>query len=181
MLARGLHSPRTTSAGRLFDAVASLLDLRHRVAFEGQAAMALEFICDRDERGAYPLPLCQNPSEEANGSRNPERARYVLDWQPLLEELLADSRRGVGAGIIAARFHNALVEGIVRVAEEAGQRQVALTGGCFQNRLLSERAMSRLAAAGFEVLVHRQVPANDGGLSLGQITVAAARLETGRI
>jgi hydrogenase maturation protein HypF len=181
MLARGLRSPRTTSAGRLFDAVASLLDLRHRVAFEGQAAMALEFISDRDEQGAYPLPLRQNRWEEANRGPLSERAQHVLDWQPLLEELLADSRRGVGAGIIAARFHNALVEGIVRVAEEAGQRQVALTGGCFQNRLLSEQALSRLAAAGFEVLVHRQVPANDGGLSLGQITVAAARLEAGGI
>jgi hydrogenase maturation protein HypF len=181
MLVRGLHSPRTTSAGRLFDAVASLLDLRQRVAFEGQAAMALEFISDRHERGAYPLPLRRSRSEEANDGPLPERPRHVLDWQPLVEELLSDSRRGVGAGIIAARFHNGLVEGIVRVAEEAGQRQIALTGGCFQNRLLSEQTMSRLAAAGFEVLVHRQVPANDGGLSLGQITVAAARLEAAGI
>ena len=79
--------------------------------------------------------------------------------------------------MIAARFHNALAEGIVKVAREAGQERVALTGGCFQNRLLSRRAAERLTAAGFEVLQHRQVPANDGGLSLGQIMVAAAQLQ----
>ena len=78
--------------------------------------------------------------------------------------------------MIAARFHNALVEGILELARISGERKVVLTGGCFQNRLLSERASERLGAAGFEVLQHRQVPANDGGLSLGQVAIAAARM-----
>ena len=91
--------------------------------------------------------------------------------------MLTDLRRGVATGIMAARFHNALVEAIVAVAQAAGERRVALTGGCFQNRLLTERAAERLERAGFEVLLHRQVPPNDGGISLGQVAIAAAMTE----
>lgn len=90
--------------------------------------------------------------------------------------VVADLRRGVPQGIIAARFHNALVEAIVAVAQNVGAARVALTGGCFQNRLLTERAADRLQRAGFEVLLHRHVPPNDGGISLGQVAVAAAKL-----
>jgi hydrogenase maturation protein HypF len=79
--------------------------------------------------------------------------------------------------MIAARFHNALAEAILAVAKAVGEPKVALTGGCFQNRLLTERASQRLREAGFDVLLHRQVPPNDGGISLGQIAVAAARME----
>ncbi len=99
----------------------------------------------------------------------------------MVEAVTADVRKGVSPGAIAARFHNALVEAIVAVAEATGEAHVALTGGCFQNRLLVENTAERLQRAGFEVLLHRQVPPNDGGISLGQIAVAAARLrqETG--
>ncbi|MFN2165469.1 MAG: carbamoyltransferase HypF, partial [Anaerolineae bacterium] len=100
----------------------------------------------------------------------------ILDWQPLLESILADLRRGVSSGIMAARFHAALTDGIVALAQLVGQGRVALTGGCFQNRLLAERTASRLRESGFEVLLHRQVPPNDGGISLGQIAVAATQL-----
>ena len=85
----------------------------------------------------------------------------------------------MGQGVIAARFHNALAEAILAVARHAGAPRVALTGGCFLNRLLLERAAARLAESGFEVLLHRQAPPGDGGISLGQIAVAAAQL--GRI
>ena len=91
--------------------------------------------------------------------------------------MLTDLRRGVATGIMAARFHNALVEAIVAVAQAAGERQVALTGGCFQNRLLTERAAERLERAGFEVLLHRQVPPNDGGISLGQVVDCGGKTE----
>ena len=104
------------------------------------------------------------------------RQPSILDWRPLLDAVLTDLRRGVATGIMAARFHNALVEAIVAVAQAAGERRVALTGGCFQNRLLTERAAERLERAGFEVLLHRQVPPNDGGISLGQVAIAAAQL-----
>ena len=177
MLESGFRAPLTTSAGRLFDAVASLLDVRQEVAFEGQAAMMLEDIADPDQHDAYPLPLerWHSPDEAVT-----DVPRFMLDWGPLLEAVMEDSRRGRGVGMIAARFHNAMAEGIVRVAREAGQSQVALSGGCFQNRLLSLRTTELLEADGFEVLRHRQVPANDGGLSLGQIAVAAAQLAAGK-
>ena len=165
MLARGVNAPLTTSAGRLFDAVAALIGLRQAVSFEGQAAMELEYAADSNETGAYPLALV--------GGEN--WSPLVLDWGPLVAALLADLRSGVATGIMAARFHNGLVEAIVRVAQAVGERRVALSGGCFQNRLLTERAAARLRAAGFEVLLHRQTPPNDGCISLGQVAVAAAR------
>jgi hydrogenase maturation protein HypF len=167
LLRRRLNAPVTTSAGRLFDAVAALVGLRSRVSFEGQAAMELEFLADPTEAGAYPLPL-QEPAGEG--------LPYQLDWGPLLEALLDERRRGSDRSVMSARFHNALVRGMVAVAEAAGEPKVALTGGCFQNRLLVERARERLERAGFEVLVHRVVPANDGGVSLGQVMVGAAAI-----
>ncbi|WP_322800313.1 carbamoyltransferase HypF [Thermoflexus sp.] len=168
MMARGLNAPRTSSMGRLFDAVAAILDLHQQVSFEGQAAMALEFLADPAERRAYPLPLVENPGGEP---------AWVLDWRPLLEAILEDLRRRTDRGRIAARFHRALVEAIVAVARAVGETRVALTGGCFQNRYLTEEAARRLEEEGFTVLLHRQVPPNDGGISLGQILIAAARLE----
>jgi hydrogenase maturation protein HypF len=163
MLDRGLNSPVTTSMGRLFDGVSALIGLHQTVSFEGQAAMALEFAADPREAAAYPLPLT------AEGP-------IVLDWGPLIVALIADLQAGVTPAIMAARFHNALVEAIVAVAERIGQPTIAFSGGCFQNRLLTERAAARLEQAGFTVLLHRQVPPNDGGISLGQLAVAAAQL-----
>jgi hydrogenase maturation protein HypF len=100
-----------------------------------------------------------------------------LDWRPLVDALLHDLSRSVPAGRISARFHNALASGIVAVARAAGEHRVALTGGCFQNRLLTERAANGLRRAGFSVLLHREIPPNDGGISLGQVIVAAARMK----
>jgi hydrogenase maturation protein HypF len=102
--------------------------------------------------------------------------RLVLDWRPTIAAIVEDLRRGASAGVISARFHNALALAILAVARRIGQPRVALSGGCFQNRRLSETAAALLEAAGFEVLLHRHVPPNDGGISLGQIAVAAALL-----
>ncbi|MGB5889885.1 MAG: carbamoyltransferase HypF, partial [Thermoanaerobaculia bacterium] len=181
MLETGLGSPSTTSVGRLFDAVASIIDLRQQVSFEGQAAMTLEFVADTHEGGSYPLPVEPGPATVSDSvdplpEEVPAETILELDWRPLVEAVLQDSRRGVEAGMIAARFHNSLVGAIVAVARAIGESRVALTGGCFQNRLLTERAARRLREAGFEVLLHRKVPPNDGGISLGQVAVAAARL-----
>ncbi len=165
MLSGGFQAPKTTSAGRLFDAVASLLGLHQRIHFEGQAAMALEAIADRATDDAYPLPL-----------RAAGEAGLELDWRPLIEAILESCRRKEALELVSARFHNALAAAIVRVARRIGEPRVALTGGCFQNRLLSERAARLLRRAGFEVLHQRQMPPGDGGISLGQIAVAAARL-----
>jgi len=168
MLRRGFNTPRTTSAGRLFDGVAALIGLHQQVSFEGQAAIALEFSADPSVHDAYPFMVAQ-PGEPA----------VVLDWGPLVAAVLQDLQRGVSTSIIAGRFHNALVEMILTVARLVGESRVVLAGGCFQNRRLTERAAVRLREAGFDVLLHRQVPPNDGSISLGQVAVAAARLLTG--
>ncbi|GBE22263.1 carbamoyltransferase HypF [bacterium BMS3Bbin01] len=163
MLQTGFRAPRTSSVGRLFDGVASLLDLHQRVSFEGQGAMALEFAADPTVDDAYP---------RMEGA--------ILDWGPLLDAIIDDLARGTAAGLIAARFHNALTTSIVGVARRIDTPRVALTGGCFQNRRLTERTTEALQNAGYEVLLHRLVPPNDGGISLGQVAVAAASLRGGQ-
>ena len=164
MLERGLNSPVTTSAGRLFDAVSALVGLHQKVSFEGQAAMALEFAADPSCEELYPVDF-----EEKGGV-------IILDWRPLVEALIEDLRRGTKASVISARFHNSLVESIVQVALRVKARRIALSGGCFQNRILTEKTALRLEREGFQVLLHSQVPPNDGGISLGQVVVAASRL-----
>jgi hydrogenase maturation protein HypF len=161
MLKKNLHAPLTSSAGRLFDAVASLTGLRQKMHFEGQAAMDLEFaLADVTTDDAYPLPLLNDAPP------------LVLDWAPAIAALLADLHGGVCAGLISAKFHNALAAGIVRVARHFGFNRVALSGGCFQNRYLTERTVAGLRAAQFQPYWHQRVPANDGGIALGQIVGA---------
>lgn len=163
MLRRGLNSPVCTSAGRLFDAVASLCGLRQVNRFEGQAAMLLEFAA-LEAGGASPYPMVLQPR-----SGDGAGARHVLDWRPMLEAIVADARAGRSPGVLAARFHVGLIEGIVSVARLAGAPRVLLTGGCFQNRAMLEGAVRRLRAAGFLPIWHQRVPPNDGGIALGQI------------
>jgi hydrogenase maturation protein HypF len=160
MLAKHINTPLTSSAGRLFDAVASLAGLRHQCAFEGQAAMELEFAADPDVTEPYPFEIRPGPP-------------HIIDWQPMILALLDDLRRGFGPRAVSARFHNTLAEIIVAIARKAGEQTVVLTGGCFQNRLLTERAVARLRAAGFEPYWHRHIPPNDGGIAPGQIIGAA--------
>jgi hydrogenase maturation protein HypF len=168
MLARSLNSPLTSSIGRLFDAVASLAGLRQQVRFEGQAAMELEFALEGTATAeAYELPIRSN-----HASRIAPHASLQLDWCPLVEAILADLKRGLPIGQISAKFHNALAEAIVSVARQIGQPRVALSGGCFQNRYLTERSVQRLQEAGFRPYWHQRVPPNDGGISLGQVVAA---------
>ncbi|HSJ16142.1 MAG TPA: carbamoyltransferase HypF, partial [Longimicrobiales bacterium] len=124
MLQTGTNTPRTSSMGRLFDGVAALLGIARESTYEGEAAIRLEHAVDGTERGAYGLPL---------------HAEGQLDWRVLLLELLDDRRRGTDVGKIAGRFHNALVAGAIAVAERVAEPRVALSGGCFQNRILVER------------------------------------------
>ncbi|WP_224246309.1 carbamoyltransferase HypF [Hyalangium gracile] len=165
MLERGIHSPLTTSMGRLFDAVAALSGVRSRAGFEGQAAMALEFAADEQEAlEPYPLPL-------RNG------APSVADWGPLLRALLMDRTRGAPASLMASRFHAALACLAEAIALRVGLPRVVLSGGCFQNLRLLRDTRARLREQGFEVWTPRQYPPNDGGLSLGQLAIAARRYE----
>ncbi|MEO3809258.1 carbamoyltransferase HypF [Sphaerisporangium sp. B11E5] len=164
----GVGSPLTSSAGRLFDAVSALIGVRGTITYEGQAAIELEQHADPAERGAYPA------SVSAEGVRGADLVRAAAD------DLLA----GVAPGVIAARFHNGVarlvVERCVALRDAHGLTTAALSGGVFQNLLLLGRTVDGLRAAGFRVLTHSRVPANDGGISLGQAVVAAARDVTSR-
>jgi hydrogenase maturation protein HypF len=183
MLAGRLNSPLTSSAGRLFDAVASLTGLRQQVRFEGQAAMELEFALEgiqTDE--TYPFSIDSPPPPAASSGlpaphsalRTPHSA-LLVDWSPLVGEIIAEVRRGIPAGPISARFHNTLAEVMVEVARRTGQERVVLSGGCFQNRYLTERAVGRLQAEGFRPYWHQRIPPNDGGIALGQVVAALRR------
>jgi hydrogenase maturation protein HypF len=163
---RRVNAPLTSSAGRLFDAVAALVGLRDAVNYEGQAAIELEQRADRTERGRYPIGT-------APGS--PLRLSGVDAVRGAAEDLC----RGVDPAVVAARFHNGVAAAVVRTCaqlrESTGVDVVALSGGVFQNLLLLDRTVDGLAGAGMRVLVHSRVPPNDGGISLGQAAVAAAR------
>jgi len=170
MLAQGAHAPLTSSAGRLFDAVAALAGLRQVSSYEGQAAMELEWRIDEaDGVPAYPVDLADG---NARGAQP-----WIVDWAPMVRRIVHDVRAGVPGGAVAAGFHRALVEAIVAVAKRAAVPRLALTGGCFQNGHLLEWTVQRLREEGFEPFWHRQVPPNDGGISVGQAAWAAARLE----
>ncbi len=148
--------PRTSSMGRLFDAIAALCGATETVSFEGEAAMGLEYLADEAETAAYSIPLSDS-------------LPAVGDCQGLVQAVIDDRARGVPIARISARFHNALADLALQVACRVGCPQVVLTGGCFQNRLLTRRARACLSEAGFEVYTQRSVPAGDGGISLGQV------------
>jgi hydrogenase maturation protein HypF len=160
MLAKGLNTPITSSAGRLFDAVASLVGLRQRATFEGQAAIELEAAIAPGVAGCYPFVVIDGFPQ-------------TIDWAPTIEEIIVDLQRGKSTGEVAAKFHNTLAEVIVEVAQKNGQSKIVLTGGCFQNRYLLERSVLRLSQASFRPYWHQRVPPNDGGIALGQILAAA--------
>jgi hydrogenase maturation protein HypF len=154
MIETGVNTVETSSCGRLFDAVAAIVGLRNVATFEAQAAIELEMAADPTEEGVYP--------------------REGLDFRPVLDAVAADRSR---VGVRAARFHNtvaaAIAETCARMRRETGLRRVCLSGGVFQNQLLLRRTVGRLS--GFEVFLHAAVPANDGGIALGQAAVASAR------
>lgn len=156
ILQTGFNSPWTSSIGRLFDAVASLVLNQHAVSFEGQAAMALEFAMKRKH------------GDEAYGFEVAEQ----IDWAPMIEELLWDLDHGVTAGTMALKFHNGLAEAIVKIAHQVNLEKIVLSGGCFQNRYLTERTIKRLAMEGFRPYWHQRIPPNDGGISVGQLFAA---------
>jgi hydrogenase maturation protein HypF len=177
IIARRFNSPVTTSAGRLFDAVAALAGVRQRVSYEGQAAIELEWLATGVEPdGAYPFEIEETREEGI------QESRLVLDLRPMVVTVAEDVRRGSDAKRIARRFHSAMVEAIVgvcgRLRARSGLDVVVLSGGVFLNALLTVEAVARLAGEGFRVYRHRQVPPNDGGLCLGQLAVAAARQRT---
>ncbi|MEY9894897.1 hydrogenase maturation protein HypF [Catenulispora sp. MAP5-51] len=169
----GLNAPRTSSAGRLFDAAAALAGVRDTVSYEGQAAIEFEQLADRSERGCYVARV------EAGATGTP----LVVHGADLVDAVAADVHAGIAIPVVSARFHNGLAATVTEVCElirrgtglDTALDTVALSGGVFQNAILVERCVAGLEAAGFRVLTHRRVPPNDGGISLGQAAVCGAR------
>jgi hydrogenase maturation protein HypF len=160
MLNNKLNTPWTSSVGRLFDAIAALLNLIQISTFEGQAAMVLESALDgltTDE--FYPVALHHG----------------LVDWSATVQSVISDIEQETSVAMISAKFHNTMVETIVQVAQQLKQERVVLSGGCFQNRYLSDRTISRLKAAGFQPYWHCRIPPNDGGIAVGQAIVAASQ------
>ncbi len=164
MLKNNVNSPATSSAGRLFDAISSLLNVRHRSGFEGQAAMELEYALGEERAdGRYAISISE------------QDGLLSADWAPMVEEILSDARRGEPLSAISRGFHNALAETVVAAARRAEEPRVVLSGGCFQNKYLTERTVLRLREEGFRPYWHQRIPPNDGGISLGQAVAVGAR------
>jgi len=170
-LEKKINVAPTSSAGRLFDAVSAICGLCVRSSYEGQAPMRLEGAAVRSAAGTYPFTLAE------------EDGQLTVDWSELVRGAAADARRRLPAGTISRRFHDTLAAATVaaasRLAESAGARHVVLSGGVFQNVTLLSRVLSGLRKRKLSPLIHRQVPANDGGISLGQAYYAAAQVAGG--
>ncbi len=165
---KGLNTIQTSSLGRLFDAVAALIGLGAKNRFEAELPMALEAMITDGVEDSYPIKLT-------------EGSGVVLESAPIVLGVLEDVRRGVSKGIVAARFHNRICEGLLELAKSARQRTelttAALSGGVFCNRYLANRVIGRLQEEGFRVLWKKSVPVNDGGIALGQAAITAAMIE----
>ncbi|MCX8011240.1 MAG: carbamoyltransferase HypF, partial [Ignavibacteria bacterium] len=164
LLEKEINSPRTSSVGRLFDAVSSILGLSYRSNFEGQSAMKLEFIINPEINDYYQFELSKNEL-------------IVIDWKNIIECILVDLKNGVPASSISTKFHNTLVQIIISIAKEINLSKVILTGGCFQNVYLLEKSVNELSKNKFKTYWHQRVPPNDGGISLGQIAFAHYNLQ----
>lgn len=171
MAATGTNSPETSSIGRLFDAVASLLRVRNFVNYEGQAAIELESIADKECSAGYEFRI----SEDGR----------LLGAEPVIQRVVEDLLDGVSPAQVSAKFHigvaNLIASQARRIRGEHRLNRVALSGGVFQNMFLLRKTSQLLARDGFEVFTHSRVPPNDGGISLGQAAIANARIESGRI
>ena len=179
MLDRGTNAPLTTSAGRLFDAVAALAGIRHRASYEGEAAAELEWAAmsadaEHRSRGAWGYPFLRHDGITPD-------VPLIVDWMPAVERILADLRSGAPAATIALRFHRGLAAAVAEVAVRAGIGDVVLTGGCFQNACLAELVIDALRMAGLTPHWHQAVPPNDGGIALGQAMWAARLIERGEL
>lgn len=158
MLSRNLNTPLTSSVGRLFDGVAALIGICENITFEGQAAMTLEYVINGLETNeTYPY--------EIQGSIYP----LIIDWELMIKGIIEDTLNQISHQKVATKFHNTLVEIIISIAQRTQEKNVILTGGCFQNKYLTERAIVRLKKEKFIPFWHHNVPPNDGGIALGQI------------
>ncbi len=161
MLVREINTRHTSSVGRLFDAVASIMGIRHTCNFEGQSAMELEFLVSEDmTQSSYPFTISE--------SRNND-VPYIINWERCIVHFMDDVNKRESPNMISTKFHNTLTEVIIEVAKRIGEQRIVLSGGCFQNIYLTEHTIARLREEGYEPYWHKLVPTNDGGISLGQV------------
>ena len=165
-LQRNVNCPLTSSLGRWFDAVAGLARVAERNGFEGQAPMLLEAAISQGVDESYDFAIDAGET-------------FTIDLRPMVRQIVTDVTAGAEAGVIAAKFHNTVADFLAAAARQARDAtdlsMVALSGGCFANRYLTARLTEQLTADGFEVLRHREIPCNDGGVALGQAIIAAAQ------
>ena len=164
----GLNAPTTTSMGRLFDAVAALLGICPIASYEGQAAIHLEQIIDDTASGQYHLDFL-------------EQSNVIwVDWRTMVQQLLLDVRSGISPGTISLRFHNTIIDFVLKMSQFQRTKRdvhtIALSGGVFQNRFLLEKTYKVLTEQGFRVLCNEKLPCNDGGISYGQAATVAERM-----
>jgi len=180
MIVKNVATPRATGAGRWFDAVAALIGVRASISYEAQAAAEMESLA-RGSASDVPYPFELSPSPSASGALASSEP-FAVDLRPTIRAVALDLRRGERAADIASRFHSTMAEVVlascVAARRATGLDLVALSGGCFQNVIFTERTTLRLESSGFRVLVHRHVPPNDGGISLGQAAVAAYQVRS---
>lgn len=169
-----INSPLSSGLGRLFDGVAALIGAHRQVSFEGQAAMELEMLATDSWGQAYPFDILRDKDKP-----------YIIDTGAMIKAIVADLEGGRSPALIAASFHQTLIDAFTVMADEmrkaAGITRMALSGGCFQNKILLQGAIDKLRHSGFDVYCHKQVPANDGGISLGQAVAAASMIKKGLV
>ncbi len=167
MIDRGINTPKTSSIGRLFDAVSSLIGVRDEITYFGQAAIELEMIMNEDKEGLYNFDIKK------------EEEIYIIDPASVIRSIVDDLLKSVDIPQISSRFHKGLVEMIVKLSiiirEETGLNEVAISGGVFQNQFLLNESLRRLQGEGFKVFKHQSIPPNDGGISVGQVAIAAKK------
>ena len=163
-LTNKINTPLSSSMGRLFDAVASIIDIKHFNYYEGQAAMELEAFCDPEIDGSYPYEIQQN----------------TISVKPIIQAIIKDYLNGTQTSVISSRFHNTIATIVIDLAlslrNQYGINTIALSGGVWQNTVLLNKTIHQLKAANFNPLIHHKIPPNDGGISLGQAIIAAMKV-----
>jgi len=163
MFEKNINTFWTSSSGRIFDAVSSIIGIKQKISYEGQAAMMLEWISDEKIDEFYNFEI-----KEKDGI-------LIFDWEEMFKEIIRDLKRGIKKEIIASKFHNTLVNLIWEIANKIKIKNIFLSGGVFQNKILIEKTYKKLSKK-FKVYIHQRIPANDNGISLGQIIIAARNI-----
>jgi len=166
MIDKNINSPLTSSCGRLFDAVSSLIGIRDEISYEGQAAMELESFCASGITKRYKFSIYK------------EEEKFIIDPQEIFIDIIKDLKKRLDKKVMAAKFHNTVAEFTAdlcgKIRENSEINEIALSGGVFQNKYLTEKVVFLLEDKGFKVYIQRKVPPNDGGISLGQAVVAGS-------